>query len=119
MKPTLPVNQISKGQRSALQRAIEPQTKVMDAHFGSQAGPKAIESLGALPRQAKGVQHFLVDGFDHLAQTRQKASQRFGPAQLLAALMRRRDHHRLILLPPALVRSDTRKTFLGSIAVVC
>ncbi len=84
---------------------IEPDTKIVQTHFGSQSGLKAGQVVRTLTSQAKGIQEFVVDSFDDLPQMGQPATQGFGPANAFAALMGRRDQLNLPLCLPAVSRS--------------
>ena len=116
MRNNLPVNQISKGQGSPFEFVIEPDTEIVQTDFGGQTSLKPRQIVWTLTSQAKSIQEFVIDRFNDLAKAGQPASQDFGPSKLLASLMGCRDHFRLPLLPPALMRLLTRKSFIGHIA---
>ena len=84
---------------------IEPDTKIVQTHFGSQTSLKTSQVVRTFTSQTKGIQEFVVDGFDDLSQMGQPATQRFGPTDAFAALMGRRDQIDLSLCLPALSRS--------------
>ena len=92
----LPVEQISESQRLAPQLPVEPDTKVVQGHFGRQARLKAIQGMRTLPRQPEGIEQLIIDGFNDLAQPSQPAPPVFGPAHF-AALVRRPDDLSIIL----------------------
>src|SRR5579884_3696029 len=98
MKTNLPINQISEGQRSTLQLAVEPDTEIVQDHFGPQTCLKACDVMGSFPSQAQRIQQLVVDGFNDLSQSRQPATQWFGPVFPLAGLMRWSDDLYLIAL---------------------
>ncbi len=55
---------------------IEPETKIVQSHFGSQASLKPRQVMGTFPCQAEGIQEFVVDGSmicRRLANQRRKA----------------------------------------------
>ncbi len=70
MKSNLPINQISKSQRSAFELTVEPDAKVMQAHFGSQTGLETTQGMRPFPCQTKDREQFVVDRLDQLAQAR-------------------------------------------------
>src|SRR5436305_499922 len=72
----LPVEQISESQRLAPQLPVEPDTKVVQGHFGRQARLKAIQGMRTLPRQPEGIEQLIIDGFNDLAQPDQPAPRR-------------------------------------------
>jgi hypothetical protein len=84
---------------------IEPDTNMVQTHFGSQTSLKTSQVVRTLTSQTKGIQEFVVDGFDDLLQMGQPATQCFGPTDAFAALMGRRDQIDLELGLPALSRS--------------
>ncbi len=86
---------------------IEPDTKIVQTHFGSQTSLKTSQVVRTLTSQTKGIQEFVVDGFDDLPQMGQPATQRSGPTDVFAALMGRRDQIDLSLCLPALSGSLT------------
>ncbi len=51
---------------------IKPPTKVVQSDLGSQTSPEARQVMGALWRQPKGVEQFVIDALDHLAQAGQR-----------------------------------------------
>jgi hypothetical protein len=79
---------------------IEPDAKIMHRHFRGQASLKASQVMRALPSQTERVQQLVIDGFNDLSQTGQKAPQGFGPGLPFAALMRRGNQIDLLLLVP-------------------
>jgi hypothetical protein len=97
---------------------IEPDTKIMQTNFGSHSSLKSREVMGTLTSQAKGIQEFVVDAFNDLPNASQPAAQGFGPMDLLAALMRRRDQVDLSLCLPALVWSLSGKALVSYIGAV-
>src|SRR5258708_6000981 len=97
---------------------IEPDTEIMQTDFGRQTGLKASEVMRTLTRQAKGIQEFVVDGFNDLPKTGQPAPQGFGPADALAALMGRRDQVDLVLSLPAVAWSLSGKALVCHIGAV-
>lgn len=99
----LPIEQVSKGQWLTTQVNIEPETKVMQTHFGRQTSLKACQIMRPFPRQAEGVEQFVVDRFDDLPQTGQPATPLFGPF-LLTALSRGSDDFGSVQLSPLGVR---------------
>src|SRR6266478_4102296 len=109
----LPLDQLSKSQRSAVELQIEPDAKIVQSHFRSQASLKSRQVMRAFASQAEGVQQLVIDGLNDLPQTGQPATQGFGPALPFAALMRRSDQIDLILLVPT-----TSRSLLG-LAFVC
>jgi hypothetical protein len=82
----LPINQIGKSQRIALQVEVQPDAKGVQTHFGRQAGLQAQQGMRTLACQAKRIEQFLIDRFDQLPQMGQPASPRFRPG-LPTALM--------------------------------
>ena len=110
----LPIKQVSKGQGLATQVKIEPDAKVMQADFGSQASLKASELMWPFPSQSKSVEQFVVDGFDDLPQTSQPATPLLGPL-LLASLMGRTDDFSPIALAPLGVRLISGEALIADI----
>src|SRR2546421_8885363 len=98
----LPVEQIGKGQRIAPQLQVEPNAKVMQGHLGRQTCLKAVQRMGTLTGQPKGIEQFVIDGLNDLARSCQPASPVFGPAHF-AALMWWTDHLRAISGLPVLM----------------
>jgi hypothetical protein len=94
---------------------IEPETKIVQADFGSQTSLKAGQIMGTLTRQAKGIQEFVVDRFDDLPDTGQPTAQRFGPANALAALMWGSHQLDVSLCMPPLTWPLSGKAFVGYI----
>ncbi len=88
---------------------IEPDTKIVQTHFGSQTSLKSRQVVRALTSQAKSVQEFVVDRFDDLPNTGQPATQGFRPANALTGLMRRCQQIDLALLSPPLAWSLSGK----------
>src|SRR5438045_2850250 len=78
----LPLEPLSKGQGLAPQLQVEPDTKVMQSHFGRQACLKAVQRMGTLTGEPKGVEQLAIDRFNDLTQSSQPASPVFGPAHL-------------------------------------
>jgi hypothetical protein len=109
----LPLEQLSKSQRSAVELQIEPDAKIVQSHFRGQASLKSRQVMRAFASQAEGVQQLVIDGLNDLPHTGQPATQAFGPALPFAALMRRSDQIDLILLVPT-----TSRSLLG-LAFVC
>lgn len=94
---------------------IEPEAKVVQSHLGSQTSLKTGEVMRTLTSQAKGIQEFVVDRFDDLADVCQPSTQGFGPLEPLTALMRGSHHSDLILLLPLSMRSFSGKPFVSDI----
>src|SRR5579885_3601965 len=111
---TLPVEQLSKGQRLASKLPVEPETKGMQSDFRRQTRLKAREVMRPFASQAEGVEQFVVNGFDHLPQPRQPASPGFGPL-LLAALMRGGDDFGAVALAPLRMGLLSGKAFIRQI----
>ena len=88
---------------------IEPETKILQSHFGSQASLKPGQVIGTLPCQAEGIQELVVDGFDDLPQARQPAPQGFGPTDASTRLMWRSHQIDLVLLVPSKARPRPAK----------
>lgn len=97
---------------------IEPDTKVVQTHFGSQAGLKTSQVVRTLTSQAKGIQELVVDGFNDLPNACQPATQRFGPANALTALMGRRDQLDVVLCLPAVTWALIGKAVVSHIGAV-
>src|SRR5512135_203772 len=114
MKSNLPINQISKSQRSTFELTVEPDAKVMQAHFGSQTGLETTQGMRPFPCQTKDREQFVVDQLDQLAQARQPPSPLFGPLAV-RRLVRRRDHLRPKALTPNGMRVVSCKPFAGEI----
>src|SRR6266581_2919537 len=110
----LPIEQISESQRLATQLPVEPDTKVVQGHFGRQTCLKAMQGMRTLTGQPESVEQLLIDGFNDLAQPGQPASPVFGPAHL-AALMGRADHLCAILCRPSTMQVIACKAFVGDI----
>src|SRR5437762_14385211 len=98
-----PVKQISESQGVAPKLQVEPEAKVMQGHFRSQACLKAIQRMRTLTSQPKGIEQLAIDGLNDLTQSSQPASPGFGPMHL-TALMRGADHLSMILF-----RSEERR----------
>jgi hypothetical protein len=97
---------------------IEPDTKVVQTHFGGQTCLKSREIVRTLTSQAKGIQELVVDRFIDLPDACQPATQRFGPANALTALMRRSHQIDLPLLLPTSAWSLAGLAFVGHIQAV-
>lgn len=110
----LPLKQLSKSQRSIVQLQIEPDAKIVQSNFRSQASLKARHVMRAFARQAEGIEQLVIDGLDDLSQMGQPTTQSFGPT-LLAPLMRRGDQIYLILLLPLLSGAFPCKPFISKI----
>ena len=76
----LPVEQISESQRLAPELHVEPDTKVMQGHFGGQACLKAIQGMWTFPSQPEGIEQLVIGGLNNLTQPSQPAPPSFGPA---------------------------------------
>src|SRR6266487_5495566 len=111
----LPLEQLSKGQRIAAKQQVEPDTKVMQGHFGCQPGLKAVQGMRALPSQSEGIEHLVIDGFNDLTQPSQPASPVFGRPAHFAALMWRADHLRTVSSLPVVMQLIASKAFVGNI----
>ncbi len=111
----LPLEQLSKSQRSAVELQIEPDAKIVQSHFRSQASLKSRQVMRAFASQAEGVQQLVIDGLNDLPQPGQPATQAFGPVLPFAALMRRSDQIDLILLVPTTSRSLLGLAFVSHI----
>jgi len=109
-----PVKQISEGQRIAPQLPIEPDAKVMQGDFGSQACLKAIQGLGTLTSEPKAIEQFVIDGLNDLPQPGQPASPVFGPADL-TALMWWADDLGAVSSLPVLMQLISCEAFVGDI----
>src|SRR2546430_3001506 len=94
---------------------VEPDTKIMQTHFGRQTRLKSRQVVRTFTSQTKGIQKLLVHCFDNLPDACQPAAQRFGPALLLTRLMRR--GHDLDMLQgfPTLPWSCSSKAFIGHV----
>ena len=109
-----PVNQIGESQRSTLEMCIQPDTKIMQTDFGSQARLKARQGMRAFTCQAEGIEQFVVDGFDQLTPSDQPPPPGFRPFPL-ARLVRRRDHLRPKAFSPESVRLLSSKSLVSQI----
>src|SRR5947209_15527919 len=114
----LPLEPLSKGQGVAPQLQVEPDTKVMQSHFGRQACLKAVQRMGTLTGKPKGIEKLAIDRFNDLTQSSQPASPVFGPAHF-AFLMGRADDLSAILLVPLPMHLLASKAFIGEIDAVC
>lgn len=110
----LPSQQIGESQRLSAKLQVQPDAKIMQPHFGSQASLKAIEGMGSFPNQAEGVEQLVVDGFHDLTQTCQPVPPGFGPF-LFTALMGRADNLCGILVKPASMQLISGEAFVGQI----
>src|SRR2546430_13706341 len=110
----LPVEQISEDQRGAPQLPVEPDAKVMQSDFRSQACWKAFQRMGTLPSQPKGIEQLVVGRFNDLTQPSQPAPPVFRPAHF-AALVRRTDHLGIVTLVPEAMHLIARKALIGHI----
>lgn len=97
---------------------MEPETKMVQTHFGSQPGLKSREVVETLTSQAKGIQELVVDRFNDVAHACQPATQRFRPADPLAALMGCGDQIHLVLGLPALSWLLSGKAFISNRAAL-
>lgn|SRR5215469_8220849 len=97
---------------------IEPDAKIVQTHLGSQTSLKASQIVRTFTRQAKGIQEFVVDGFNDVPDTGQPSPHRFGPALPRAGLVRRGDHLDLLLLLPAAAWSRPGKAFISHIVAL-
>jgi hypothetical protein len=97
---------------------IEPKTKVVQTHLGSQTSLKSCQIVWSLTCQAKGIQQLIIDRFDDLSKMSQPAPQRFGPTDLPLVLMRWSYQLDTLLLSPALLRLLTSKPFVGDIGTM-
>jgi hypothetical protein len=61
---TLPGQQLGKGQRITPQPQVEPDAKMMQGYFGCQTGLKAVQGMGPLSRQPKGIEQLLIDALN-------------------------------------------------------
>src|SRR5437660_10547639 len=109
-----PVKQISESQRVAPKLQVEPEAKVMQGHFRSQACLKAIQSMRTLTSQPKGIEQLAIDGLNNLTQPSQPATPGFRPAHF-TALMGRTDDLCTIQVLPALMQPISCKAFVGDI----
>ncbi len=94
---------------------IEPDTKIVQTHFGGQTSLKPGQVMRTFTSQTKGIQEFVVDRFNDLSDAGQPAPQRFGPALPFAALMRRGDQISLSLLFPSASWSLAGEAFIRHI----
>jgi hypothetical protein len=76
----LPIEQLSKSQRSVVELQIQPETKVMQSHFRGQASLKARQVVRAFASQTERIEQLVIDRFNDLPQTGQPPTQGFGPA---------------------------------------
>ena len=83
----LPLEQLSKSQRSAVELQIEPDAKIVQSYLRGQASLKSRQVMRTFPGQAERVQQLVIDGFNHLPQTGQPATQGFGPALPLVVVV--------------------------------
>src|SRR5260221_3907684 len=113
----LPLKQLSKSQRSVVELQIEPDAKIVQSYFRSQASLKTGHVMRTFASQAKGIQQLVVHGLDDLPQTGQPTTQSFGPA-LLAPWMRWGDQVHLIPVLPLLPRPISCKPFVSHIRAV-
>jgi len=97
---------------------IEPETKIVQRHFGGQASLKPRQVMRTFPCQPKGIQELVVDGFDDLPQAGQPATQGFGPMHASTRLMRWSHQIDLVLLVPSQSWPRARKAFVGHIRSV-
>src|SRR5260370_7891118 len=87
----LPLKQLSKSQRSVVELQIEPDAKIVQSYFRSQASLKTGHVMRTFASQAKGIQQLVFHGLDDLPQTGQSTTQTFGPP-LLSPWMHSGDH---------------------------
>ncbi len=59
---------------------IEPDTKIVQTHFGRQTSLKPCQVMRTFTSQAKGIQEFVVDGFNDLSDASQLSPQPVWPA---------------------------------------
>jgi len=97
---------------------IEPDTKVMQAHFSGQTRLKARQVMRSFARQAKGIQQLVIDGFNDLPDAGQPPSQRFRPAFPLTGLMRRGDDLSISLRFPASLWPLAGKAFIRDVVAL-
>ena len=97
---------------------LEPDTKIVQTHFGCQTSLKAGQIMRTLPSQAKGIQEFVVDGLNDLSDAGQPTAQSLGPALPLAGLMRWSDDRNPLLLFPAASWPHSCKAFISDIPPV-
>src|SRR6266704_5118172 len=109
-----PVKQISESQRVAPKLQVEPEAKVMQGHFRSQACLKAIQGMRTLTSQPKGIEQLAINGLNDLTQPGQPASPGLGPAHL-TALMGRAVHLCAVAGLPAAMQLIACKAFIGHI----
>src|SRR3989440_12374530 len=110
----LPVEQVGESQWLAAHLQVEPDAKVMQSNFRSQACLKAIHGMWALTSQPEGIEQLVIDGLNDLAQPSQPASPRFGPAHF-ATLMGRADDLRTVTGLPVTMQSIPGEAFVGYI----
>src|SRR5437868_3837136 len=113
-----PVEQISESQGLAPQLPIEPDAKVMQGHFGSQACLKAVQRMRTLTGQPKGIEQLVINGLNDLTQPSQPATPWFGPAHL-TVLMGRADDLRTVLHVPVAMQTIACKAFVSHIDALC
>lgn len=94
---------------------IEPDAKIVQGHFCSQASLKSGQVMRMFPSQTERVQQLVIDGFNDLPQSGQPAPQGFGPVKPFAALMGWGDQIDLILFAPPTPGPLTSKPFIGHI----
>ena len=68
----LPLEQIGKDQGIAPQLQVEPDAKVMQSNFRSQACLKAIHGMGARTPQPEGIEQLVIEGLNDLTQPSQR-----------------------------------------------
>jgi hypothetical protein len=71
-----PVEQISESQGLAPQLPIEPDAKVMQGHFGSQACLKAVQRMRTLTGQPKGIEQLVINGLNESRAAQPESSAR-------------------------------------------
>jgi hypothetical protein len=94
---------------------IEPETKIVQRHFGSQASLKPRQGVGTFPGQAEGIQELVVDRFDDLPQAGQPAPQGFGPTDVSTHLVWWSHQIDPVLLVPPQAWPRPGKAFVGDI----
>jgi hypothetical protein len=94
---------------------VEPDTKIVQTHFGRQTRLKPRQVVRTFTSQAEGIQELIVHRFDNVPDAGQKAPQRFGPALLLTRLMRRGHDLDLLQCFPALPWSCTSLAFISHV----
>jgi hypothetical protein len=81
-----PSQQVREGQPGPTELVVEPDAEVVQRHSRCQPGTQTFELMGTLAPQAEGVEEFVINRLNYLAEASYPPPQPLGPGLFRVAL---------------------------------